>query len=62
MSDRDTEGAPGPGAGQILAFHADHESGLHATPLAGCSQCLRDHLADASDDQLIGMVEGVPFR
>ena len=58
MSDKDSEGAPGPTAGQILAFHADHESGLHATPLAGCSQCLLDHLAEASDDERIDLLEG----
>jgi hypothetical protein len=58
MSERGAKGAPEPTAGQILAFHTDHQRGLHVTPLAGCSQCLLDRLADASDEELIHLLEG----
>ena len=57
MSERDREGTGGASAGQILAFHVDHGRGLHTTPVANCSQCLLDRVADASDEELIDLLE-----
>lgn len=37
MSERHQEGTRRPNAGQILAFHVDHERGLHTTYVTNCS-------------------------
>ena len=58
MSERGVEGAHGPTAGQILAFHADHGRGLHPTPVTGCSECLLDRVMEASEDELVDLLEG----
>ncbi len=57
MSERDAEGALGPTAGQILAFHADHRGGLHSAPVTGCSECLLDRVMGASEDELVDLLE-----
>jgi hypothetical protein len=57
MSARDREGFRKPGAGEILTFHADHRRGLHATPASGCNECLLDRVADASEHELVDLLE-----
>ena len=57
MSERDEQGVHEPSAGRILAFHADHSRGLHATPLAGCSECLLDRVMGASETELVDLLE-----
>lgn len=58
MSERGVEGANEPTAGQILAFHVDHDRGAHSTPVNGCSECLLDRVMDASEDELVDLLEG----
>jgi len=58
MSERSGEGAREPTAGQILSFHADHARGVHSTPVNGCSECLLDRVMDASEDELVDLLEG----
>jgi len=58
MSERGAEGAHEPTAGRILAFHADHGRGLHAIPVTGCSECLLDRVMEASEDELVDLLEG----
>jgi len=57
MSERGAEGAPEARFGQILAFHTDHIRGLHAKPISGCSQCLLDRVMEASEDELVDLLE-----
>ena len=58
MSERGAESAHEPTAGQILAFHADHRRGVHSTPVTGCSECLLDRVMEASEDELVNLLEG----
>ena len=58
MSERGVPGAHEPTAGQILAFHADHGRGVHSTPVNGCSECLLDRVMEASEDELVDLLEG----
>ena len=39
-----------PSAGKLLALHAEHREGLHATPRADCIQCTFDGLARHDGD------------
>ena len=55
--DPQEQGVHEPSAGRILAFHADHSRGLHATPLAGCSECLLDRVMGASETELVDLLE-----
>jgi hypothetical protein len=57
MSERVQKSTRKPSIGQILAFHADHGRGLHAMPVTDCSQCLLDRVAEASDEELIELLE-----
>ena len=57
MSERGAESPPEARAGQILAFHTDHIRGLHSTPRSGCSQCLLDRVMEASEDELVDLLE-----
>jgi hypothetical protein len=62
MSESYHAGVPELSAGQILAFHADHGRGLHATPITGCSECLLDQVMEASDEELIELLESEAER
>jgi len=51
MSEGEGRGRPrDPRAARILALHAEHRQGLHATPLPDCIQCTFDGLVRSSED------------
>jgi hypothetical protein len=58
MSERVREGTREPSAGEILTFYTDHRRGLHATPITGCSECLLERVMEASEDELVDLLEG----
>ena len=47
-------------AGEILALHAQHREGLHATPHPDCIQCTFDGLMRRNGDGLEPMGEPEP--
>jgi hypothetical protein len=57
MSEADHEVGRQASAGRILTFHTDHRRGLHTTPIHGCSECLLDRVMDASEDELVDLLD-----
>ena len=49
-----------PSAGRILALHAEHRGGLHATPRPDCIQCTFDGLVRPDGDEQRGVLDPDP--